>query len=144
MWRFDYPATLTRDRKAGGYVVTFRDIPEAITQGDDLADARRQAEDCLEEAIAGRIRLQEPIPEPTTPRRTERLIRLPASMAAKAALYLALNESRLTQAELARRLGIGENDVRRMLDPRHVASLPKLAGALAVLGKRLVLGVEAA
>jgi len=27
-----YPATFTADNDAGGFVVTFRDIPEAITQ----------------------------------------------------------------------------------------------------------------
>lgn len=34
-----YRATLTPDSTDGGFVVTFKDMPEAITQGDDLADA---------------------------------------------------------------------------------------------------------
>jgi antitoxin HicB len=36
----------------GGYVVTFRDLPEAITQGDSIAECLKEASDCLEEAIA--------------------------------------------------------------------------------------------
>ena len=36
MRHFTYPAKLTRDRKDGGFVVTFRDVPEAITQGNAL------------------------------------------------------------------------------------------------------------
>ena len=55
MERFVYPATLTPDTKDSGFVVTFVDVPEAITQGDDRTDALREATDCLEEAIANRI-----------------------------------------------------------------------------------------
>lgn len=40
-----YPATFKPD--TGGFVVTFRDIPEAITQGDDEADAVDMAKDAL-------------------------------------------------------------------------------------------------
>jgi predicted RNase H-like HicB family nuclease len=53
MQPFVYPVTLTPEEQEGGFVVTFPDVPEAITQGDDVTDALRQATDCLEEAIAG-------------------------------------------------------------------------------------------
>ena len=39
-----YPAKFT-PAEEGGYVVTFRDIPEAITQGDDMTEAVEMAED---------------------------------------------------------------------------------------------------
>jgi antitoxin HicB len=58
-----YLVTLTPDETEGGFVVTFQDVPEAITQGEDFADALAQASDALEEAIAGRIRRGDPIPE---------------------------------------------------------------------------------
>lgn len=32
---------------SGGFVVTFRDVPKAITQGDNLLDAIEMAEDAL-------------------------------------------------------------------------------------------------
>ena len=60
-----YPVTLTPDTTGGGFVVTFADIPEAITQGDTIAEALTEAADALEEAIAGRIRRGDPIPEPS-------------------------------------------------------------------------------
>ncbi len=41
-----YPALFT-PAKEGGYVVTFRDIPEAITQGDTLIEAIENAVDAL-------------------------------------------------------------------------------------------------
>lgn len=40
-----YPATLTKENE--GWTVTFRDIPEAITYGDDLQDALNMAQDAL-------------------------------------------------------------------------------------------------
>ena len=55
MRTFSYPARLDRGNRAGVLVVTFRDIPEAIRQGDGEEDALAQAMDCLDEAIAGRI-----------------------------------------------------------------------------------------
>lgn len=63
-----YPVNLTPDETDGGFVVTFPDVPEAITQGDDVTDALVQAADALEEAIAGRIRRGDSIPEPSEAR----------------------------------------------------------------------------
>ena len=65
-------------------------------------------------------------------------------MAAKAALYLAMREARLTNVALARKLGCDEKEVRRMLDPKHATKLPRIKEALDALGKRLVLSVEEA
>jgi antitoxin HicB len=52
MKRFSFAAVLTPDTVDGGFVVTFRDLPEAITQGDTQQQALVEAADCLEEAIA--------------------------------------------------------------------------------------------
>ena len=61
MHQFIYPAMLMSDEQSGGFMVTFPDVPEAITQGHDFGDGLGQGADCLEEAIAGRIRRGEPI-----------------------------------------------------------------------------------
>jgi antitoxin HicB len=76
--------------------------------------------------------------------RGERLIPVPAQMAAKAALYLAMKEAGITNAQLARKLGCDEKEVRRMLDPRHPTKLPRIKEALDVFGKRLIVSVEEA
>ena len=52
MSRFSFPAILTPDESDGGFVVRFRDLPEAITQGDFVELALAEAADYLEEAIA--------------------------------------------------------------------------------------------
>ncbi len=133
---FAYPVTLTPDETDGGFIVTFEDIPEAITQGDAVSDALTEAADALEEAIAGRIRRGDAIPEPSSAE--DRLkVSVPAQTAAKAALYLALKETGISKSELAARLECDEKEVRRLLDPRHPSKLPRIQKALAALGKGL-------
>lgn len=136
---FVYPVNLTPDTADGGFVVTFPDMPEAITQGDDSAEALTQAADALEEAIAGRIRRGDSIPEPSAARADQSLVPVPALTAAKAALYLALREAAISKADLATKLGCDEKEVRRLLDPRHPSKLPRIQRALAALGKRISL-----
>jgi antitoxin HicB len=141
---FVYPAKFERGDKSGVLVITFRDVPEAITQGKGDPDALWQAADCLEEAIAGMIARGREIPKASRAARGERLIPVPAPMAAKAALYLAMGEAGMTNVQLARKLGCDEKEVRRMLDPRHPTKLPRIKEALDVFGQRLVVSVERA
>ncbi len=143
MRSFQYPATL-RPEKEGGFLVRFPDLPEAITSGTDRHDALLQAADCLEEAIAGRITDGLEIPAPSSLRRSQVLVPVPAPTAAKAALYLAMREAKVKNTELARRLGCDEKEVRRMLDPRHPTKLPRIRQALEALGKRLVVAMDEA
>src|SRR5215510_10902903 len=100
MERFVYPATFTPDPKGDGFVVTFVDLPEAITQGEEIEDALRESADCLEEAIANRIVMGLPLPLPTPMNKRQYAVPLPAQTAAKAALYIALQEAKITKAEL--------------------------------------------
>jgi antitoxin HicB len=141
MRSFIYPATLRPDR-GGALTVQFRDLPEAITSGKDRLDALLQAADCLEEAIAGRIAdgLEIPLPSAASPKLA--MVPLPAAMAAKAALYLAIKDTGLTNSEVARRLKLDEREIRRMLNPRHVTRLARIQSVLQALGKRLVVGME--
>jgi len=132
-----YSVTLTPDESDGGFVVTFADVPEAITQGVDLTDALTQASDALEEAIAGRIRRGDAIPVPSEAEAGQLIVPVPALTAAKAALYLALRGAGITKSELAARLHCDEKEVRRLLDPTHLSKLPRIQEALAVLGKRI-------
>lgn len=136
---FTYPVTLTPDEVDGGFVVTFADIPEAITQGEDREDALAQGADALEEALAGRIRQGDEIPHPSRPADGQTLVPVPALTAAKAALYLSLRQAGISKSELASRLGCDEKEVRRLLDPRHPSKLPRIQEALAALGQRIAL-----
>lgn len=141
MQRFTYPVTLSADEKDGGFVVTCRDVPEAVTQGDSIEDAINEAEDALMAAIEMRIDDGMNIPLPSAKKRGEYLASLPIGTAMKAALYLTMIEQNVSKSELARRLGLDEKEARRMLDPKHGTKVPALERALHALGKRIELVV---
>ena len=144
MEQFVYPAILTPDAKDGGFVVTFVDLPEAITQGETESEALQEAADCLEEAMANRIVTGLPIPPPSRIKRGQYAVPVAAHTAAKAALYIVLQDARITKAELAKRLQCDEKEVRRLLDPRHPSKLPRLEAALAAVGHRLIVSLQSA
>jgi antitoxin HicB len=141
MFDFVFPARFKRDRKDGGFVVSFRDVPEAITQADALPECLDAAAGALQAAIEGRIMDGLDIPLATRAKRGERLVAVPIQTALKAALYIAMREHGITRVELARRLRIDEKEARRMLDPYHATKAERLEQALAVLGRHAELRV---
>ena len=141
--RFTYPARLKPD-STGELIVSFRELPECLTSGADETEALEEAADALEEAIAGRINRGDPIPVPSARRTGEHHVAVPAVTAAKAALALALRENDLSPELLAERLGVDENAVRHMLDPRRRTSVARIEAALRVLGQALVVETHAA
>ena len=134
--RFVYPATLEHGEDV---VVSFRDVPHCHTSGDDVAEALVEAVDALEEAIARCIDDGDEIPMPSQPLPGEHLVALPVETAAKAALVLAFRTSGLTQADLAARLGMSEQVLRRMFDPRRRTAPDRIAKALRKLGQEVAL-----
>lgn len=92
MLQFTYPVRLARDRKDGGYVVTCRNIPEAITQGETVEEALAEAEGALQAAVEGRMEDGLEIPVPSPAKRGERMVPIPVTTALKAAVYLAMRE----------------------------------------------------
>ena len=77
--QYTYPVTLTEDPIDGGYVVSCRDIPEAITQGDTIEEALAASADALDEAICGCINHSRDIPEPSAQQAGEHLVSVPVS-----------------------------------------------------------------
>ena len=138
---FEYPATITADQ-GGFYLVTFSDFPEAATDARTRVAALAEAEDCLEEAVAGRMKRGEDIPAPSPLRAGQVAVTLPALYAMKAALYLSLRDASLSQSGLAAQLGKDEKEVRRLLDPEHASRTPAIEEALRHMGKRVRVVVE--
>ncbi len=134
--RFEYPVAFEKARD-GTFVIKCRDLPEVVSQGKNAEDANLAAEGALQAAMEYRIREGLDIPSPSTARRGERLVSLPPETAAKAALYLVMEEQGLSNVELARQLDIDEKEVRRMLDPGHATKIPRIAEVLRVLGRNL-------
>ncbi len=131
----------------GGILVTFPDIPEAISGGATQEEALVNAEEALELALLTYAGDGREIPVASgRPAGTGRSMRIPvaASVAAKIAFITAFRESGMTRVMLAKKLGKAETEVRRMLDPYHQTKLPAIESALRALGKRLVVSVEEA
>lgn len=121
----------------GGYVVTFRDIPEAITQGDTETEAMEMAEDALVSSMDFYFDDKRPVPSPSKAKAGERLVGLPASVAAKVLLLNEMLGQQVTAAELARRLGTRPQDVQRLTDLSHASKIDTIDRALQALGRRL-------
>ena len=102
-----YPALLEAEPE-GGFSVTFPEIGFGATYGASWEEARRQAEDMLEEAVLGLIAHgEEPAPQSDAVAEdaTRRaLIALPALTAAKLELYRPMREAGLDEAQFAQRL----------------------------------------
>lgn len=131
--RYGFPARLESDEE-GRLVVHFPDLPEALTDGADEAEALAEAADCLSEALAGRINRGEDIPPPSRLRRGRHWVAPEPTIALKAALYSALRTRRMTVADLARRLDIDARKAARLIDPRAASRLNDLEVALSALG----------
>ena len=132
-----YPATST-PAPEGGATVVFRDLPEAITCGDNDEEVRVMAGEVLELAVAERMDRGEEIPAASAAKPGDILVRLRPLLAAKAALHNALKHSQTTKSELARRLKVDEAVIRRMLQPRRATRIDNLAVALDALGVTLL------
>jgi len=136
-----FPARFERQPE-GGYTVTFRDVPEAITQGDTLEEAQDEAADALLTALDFYFEDRRPVPEPSPARRGERLVAVPASAAAKVELLNAVLATKIRPADLARALGVKPQEVTRLLDLRHATKIDAIAAALKALGYELELGAR--
>lgn len=134
---FKYPVTLTRDKKDGGFVVIFKDIPEAITQGDTVAQALAAAKEALESALDFYFEDKRAVPAPSKPKRGQHVIELPASLSAKVLLLNEMIAQNVRPAELARRLKTTPQEVNRLTDVRHTTRIDGIATALQALGKQL-------
>lgn len=137
---FNYPVKLSK-AKEGGYIVKFPDLPEALTQGESIEHALQEASDCLEEAIANRMTMKLPIPAASMPKKNQHTVLLHATLATKVALYIAVQEAKLNNIKLAKKLQCDEKEVRRMLDPHHISKLTRIESALEKLGRRLSIGI---
>lgn len=135
-----YPARF-KPAEEGGFVVTFRDIPEAITQGDSIEEARAMAADALLTAMDFYFEDRRPVPAPSKAKRGEELVTLPATVSAKTLLLNEMIEQGVTPSELARRLGTSPQTVNRIVDIHHATKIDTIAEAVEALGRRLEIGV---
>lgn len=131
-----YPAKLEPDENKT-VLITFPDLPGAISFGDDEEDALRHGADALLTVISALIDDWRVIPAPSAPRPGQRLVSLSSLAATKLAIYTEMRGQGVTKAEMARRLKQDPKQVDRLLDVLHASRHDQLDRALAALGKRI-------
>ena len=106
--------------------------------GEDFEAAVR---DCLVAALGGYVEHRLPVPT-ASPSRERTTITLDVMTSAKLALATVMAAEEVSNVALARRLGVNEKVVRRLLDLDHASQIDRLEEALASLGKMLQVSVR--
>lgn len=137
---FDYPVTLTPD--GDSVLVTFPDVPEAITFGMDEDEALLHAVDALETGLSFYVDARKSLPVASPPAAGQKTVRPSALECAKLGVYQAMTEQGIKKSELARRLGWHMPQVDRLFDLRHASQLGQIEAAAAALGRHLEVTVS--
>lgn len=134
-----YAVTITPD--SGAFVVTFPDVPEAITYGDTVEEALSRAPDALMTIFDAFMKDRRDIPAPTASTK-DHAVELPSLETTKIELYRTMRAAGVGKAELAKRLNWHMPQVDRVLDVHHGSKLDQIEAAFEALGKRLSIIVQ--
>lgn len=140
---YNYAIRFEQDNSPG-LAVFCRDLPELNSYGDDLEHAMREAVDGIETALSIYVDERRAIPEATPPQAGEQVVYLPAVTVAKIVLWNTMMERDMRKADLRRLLGVHQVQGDRLVDFLHTSKMEQVEAALAALGKRLAVSVEAA
>lgn len=131
-----YPVNIEKDGE--GFFVSFPDIPEALTCGDDLEDAFFMAKDALLTAFTFYFDGEEKIPAPSVGDYPH-YVEVPASVSAKILLLNTMVDAKITKSQLGRLVGVKRQNVAQLLDVFHTTKIDTIEKALNGLGKQLEL-----
>jgi antitoxin HicB len=137
--RYAYPADVLE--APDGVTVMFPDVPEAIACGNTTTEALAQSQDALVSALSFYVDDGKGLPKPSDARGRP-VVAVTILEAAKLALHDAMVTAKLSNVDLARRLGLDEKAVRRLRDPLHRSHVGQVEAALHELGRRVELVVE--
>jgi len=138
---FDYPVVLTRDSN-DTVLVTFPDVPEAVTFGDTEDEALLQAVDALETALSFYVDARKPLPRASKPKKGQRTVRPAALECAKLGVYQRMLDQGVKKTELARRLGWHLPQIERLFNLRHQSKFEQIEAAARVLGLDVMVQVR--
>ena len=140
-----YPIHLEPDDN-GTILASFPDVPEAVTYGDDAADAVNHAVGSLTAMFSAYMDDRQRIPMPS-PLKGRPGVVLPVGVSAKILLWNVMFDAGLRKADLARKLDLSSDGGRGPASsslPRAKPHRQEIETALAALGKKLVVGVREA
>lgn len=135
-----YPAKFEKEEN-GLYAVSFRDIPEALTCGDNYEQAVAMAKDALLTSMDFYFEDHRKVPMPSEALEDEVLIALPPSVFAKILLLNEMIEQNISNVDLAKRINVKPQEVQRITNLDHSTKIDTIGKALASLGRHLQLSV---
>jgi len=131
-----------QDNGEGGFIASFPDVPEAMTEGKDKRETLLNAQEVLGQALRGRCADNEEFPI------AKHQGGIPVSVGAWDALKLsvieAFNAAGITKRELSVRLGKDDKEAQRILDPDYPTKTQTLEQALNALGQQVIVIVRPA
>ena len=133
MTRFAFPITLETQQN-GWILVSYPDVPEALTEGETKQEALEEAQDCLIGALGGYIVRRWPIPIPSTAE-SDAIAELPEDVTLKLSLYTQMLQRNISPAMLAERVGKTEDWVGQLLDLDEPTSSTHLGDAIEALSE---------
>lgn len=142
MRTYSYSAILEPGEDPSVTVVTFPDVPEAITEGSTPAETAENAADALGTALLAYVRAGRVLPVQRSA--GSMVVTVAPDVAAKLAVLETFATAAISKSELGRRMGKDEKEVRRILDPMHPTKIGALAAALGAMGRRLIVGFDEA
>lgn len=140
---YDYAIRFEQDTTPG-LAVFCRDLPELNSFGDNKEHAIREAVDAIETTLSIYVDQRRVIPQASLAQQGEHVVRLPAVTVAKIVLWNEMMARDMRKADLCRLLGLAQTQGDRLVDFLHTSKMEAIERALAALGKRLSVSVEAA
>lgn len=136
-----YPATISED--SGAFVVLFPSCPGCQTQADSRDEIAPMAQEALEGWLESTLAAGQAPPQPKTaraPRGSKLLwVEVPAQLAVKIELRWTRERAGLTQAQLARRAGVSQQQIVELEQPDSKPTLHTLERVARALGTHLEL-----
>ncbi|MDO4936746.1 MAG: type II toxin-antitoxin system HicB family antitoxin [Sutterellaceae bacterium] len=139
---YRFPAQV-ESNGAGGFIASFKDVPEALTEAPTMEELKANAVDALITAIDFYIEDHRHFPEPSPVTDQDLAIQLPPSVIAKVMLLNAMVDTNTRPIDLARKLGTSRQEVTRITDLHHATKIDTIARALYALGRQLNISVSA-
>lgn len=131
---FAYPAKVERD--GSSYVLSFRDVPEALGQVEAVSgeELMAEAQDTVMIALDYYFKNGTRIPEGSASEKGEMLVDLPLSYVSKIILHNTMIANKVRPSALARRLGIPTSEVARITNPRFKTKIDTMSEAIFAAG----------
>ena len=134
--KYEYPCDFTPDTAEGdGFVVTFPDLGRGATGASTFKESIILAEDALVVALGIYMRCDEELPTPSPWVEGQELIGAQPLIAAQLDLYTMMRQQNLSRAALAKRLGLSQAAVKRLLTLNYHTPLTQVRRALAAISQ---------